>query len=159
MSWNPLGHPRPLIGLIYLSNLSAGPSTRAVCGCLPVDIVVSNLVGGMDVCLSVVSVVCCQVEVSASGRSLVQRGTNVCWLSNECDLETSTKKSPRPTEGCRVVKTVTSVDGPLTEHKTNHWRNCTELNQRNKNHFLIILHQKLVLDPQKTFIINSPQRV
>ena len=32
-------------------------------------------------CLSVVSVVCCQVEVSATGRSLVQRSPmDVCLL-------------------------------------------------------------------------------
>ena len=36
-------------------------------------------------CLSVVSVVCCQVEVSASGWSLVQRSPTYCDVS-ECDL-------------------------------------------------------------------------
>jgi hypothetical protein len=47
-------------------------------------IVGSNPVGGMDV-LSVVSVVCCQVEVSAAGRSLVQRSPteSVCVLLRE----------------------------------------------------------------------------
>jgi hypothetical protein len=40
----------------------------------------------MDVCLSVVSVVCCQVEVSATGRSLVQRIPTECVVS-ECDRE------------------------------------------------------------------------
>ena len=34
--------------------------------------------------MSVVSVVCCQVEVSKSGRSLVQRSPTECGLS-ECD--------------------------------------------------------------------------
>jgi hypothetical protein len=42
-------------------------------------------------CVSVVSVVCCQVEVSATGRSLVQSGPTECGAS-ECDLETSTIK-------------------------------------------------------------------
>ena len=37
-------------------------------------------------CLCVVSVVGCQVEVSASGQSLVQRGPTECGLS-ECDLD------------------------------------------------------------------------
>ena len=32
-------------------------------------------------CLSVVSVVCCQVEVSATGRSLVQRSPTDCGVS------------------------------------------------------------------------------
>jgi hypothetical protein len=39
--------------------------------------------------MSLVSVVCCQVVVSASGRSLVQRSPIECGVS-ECDLETST---------------------------------------------------------------------
>jgi hypothetical protein len=50
-------------------------------------------------CLSVVSVVCCQVEVSASGRSLVQRSPTDCGVS-ECDREASTMKRPCPTRGC-----------------------------------------------------------
>jgi hypothetical protein len=32
-------------------------------------------------CLSVVSVVCCQVEVSATGQSLVQRSPTECGVS------------------------------------------------------------------------------
>ena len=47
----------------------------------------------MDV-LTVVSVVCCQVEVSATGRSLVQRSPIECGVS-ECDLETCTSRRPR----------------------------------------------------------------
>ena len=39
-------------------------------------------------CLSVVSVVCCQVGVSASGRLLVQRSPTECGVS-ECDREAS----------------------------------------------------------------------
>ena len=39
-------------------------------------IVGSNPTKGMDV--SLVSVVCCQVEVPATGRSLVQRNTTLC---------------------------------------------------------------------------------
>jgi hypothetical protein len=39
-------------------------------------------------CLSLVSVVCCQVQGSATGRSLVQRSPTECGVS-ECDLETS----------------------------------------------------------------------
>jgi hypothetical protein len=40
-------------------------------------------------CLSLVSVVCCQVEVSATGWSLVQRSPTECGVSNVCDHETS----------------------------------------------------------------------
>jgi len=37
-------------------------------------------------CLSLVSVVCFRVEVSASGRTLVQRSATKCGVS-ECDAE------------------------------------------------------------------------
>jgi hypothetical protein len=39
-------------------------------------------------CLSLVSVVCCQVQVSATGWSLVQRSPAECGVS-ECDREAS----------------------------------------------------------------------
>jgi hypothetical protein len=38
-------------------------------------------------CLSVVSVVCCQVEVSATSWSLVQRSPTECGVSKKCDRE------------------------------------------------------------------------
>jgi hypothetical protein len=41
-------------------------------------IVGSNSTGGMDVCL--VQCLCCQVEVSATGRSLVQRSPTDCGV-------------------------------------------------------------------------------
>jgi hypothetical protein len=45
-------------------------------------------------CLSLESVVCCQVEVSASGCSLVQRSPTKCGVS-ECDREApKTEKIP-----------------------------------------------------------------
>jgi hypothetical protein len=40
----------------------------------------------------VVSIVCCQVVVSATGRSLVQSSPTECGVP-ECDRETSLKKS------------------------------------------------------------------
>jgi hypothetical protein len=40
-------------------------------------------------CLSLVSVVCCQVEVYATGWSLVQRSPTECGVSNVCDREAS----------------------------------------------------------------------
>jgi hypothetical protein len=42
-------------------------------------------------CLSVVSVVCCQVEVSATSWSLVQRSPTDCGVSKVCDREASKK--------------------------------------------------------------------
>jgi len=50
-------------------------------------------------CLSLVNVVCCQVDVSAVGRSLVQRSRTDCDVS-ECDHGTSTMRMRWPT---RVV--------------------------------------------------------
>jgi hypothetical protein len=38
-------------------------------------------------CLSLVSVVCCQVEVFATGWSLVQRSPTDCGVSKKCDHE------------------------------------------------------------------------
>ena len=52
-------------------------------------------------CLSVVSVVCCQVEVSATGRSLVQRSPTECV--SECDSEASTMRRPWPPGGGAVA--------------------------------------------------------
>ena len=42
---------------------------------------------GRHECLSVVNVVCCQVEFFEMGRSLVQRSSTGMWCG-ECDLET-----------------------------------------------------------------------
>ena len=53
--------------------------------------------------LSFVGVVCCQAEVSATGRSQVQRSRTECDVS-ECDLETSTMRMPRPTRAVDLLK-------------------------------------------------------
>jgi hypothetical protein len=55
-------------------------SKAYVCGRSPAEIVGSNLTGGMDV-LSVVIVVCCQVEVCATSWSLVQKIPTDCGAS------------------------------------------------------------------------------
>jgi hypothetical protein len=52
-----------------------------------------NPAGSMDV---FVNGVCCQVEVSVADRSLVQRMSIECIMS-ECDLETSIMRKPRST--------------------------------------------------------------
>jgi hypothetical protein len=64
----------------------------------------SNSARGMGV--SLVNVVCCQVEVSASGWSLVQRNPVECGVS-ECDREASIMRRPWPTRGCCDMKTKT----------------------------------------------------
>ena len=68
----------------------------------------SNPAGGHEN-LSVVSVVCCQVEFCASGRSRVQRSPTECGVS-ECDLDVPTRggcdsKSGRNTRGKKMFMT------------------------------------------------------
>jgi hypothetical protein len=56
-------------------------------------------------CLSVVSVVLCQVE-AATGRSLVQSGPTECGVS-EFDREAPIMKRPWPTRGsCAIGKKI-----------------------------------------------------
>ena len=43
---------------------------------------------------------CCQIEVSASGLSLVQRSPTECGVS-QCDREASTMRRSWPTRVCR----------------------------------------------------------
>jgi hypothetical protein len=61
-----------------------------------------NPATGMDICFFV-SVLCCQVEVSASGWSLVQRSSTECGVS-EGDREATMMRRPRPTRGCCTVE-------------------------------------------------------
>ena len=66
----------------------------------------SNAAGRMAVCL--VNVVCCQVEVAASGRSLIQRTATECGVS-ECDRKALTMRRSWPTMGCCFVKCLNLV--------------------------------------------------
>ena len=70
-----------------------------VCDCLLAGIVGSYRTGDMYVCL--VSVVCCQVEVSATGWSLVQSCRTGCGGVSECDCEATIMRRPRPTGDSR----------------------------------------------------------
>jgi hypothetical protein len=60
-------------------------------------IVCSNPTGGMDVC--VVFVVCCQVEVSATDWSLVQRSRTECGVSDCVIVKPRKMRQPRPPRG------------------------------------------------------------
>ena len=74
-----------------------GPRRRSAAACLPrlwVRIPPRTW-------MSVVSVVCCQVEVSATSWSLVQESCRL-WCVVVCDLETSWMRRPWPTGGCRA---------------------------------------------------------
>ena len=73
-----------------------------VCGRSLAGIAGSNPAGGMDD-FSLVSVVSCHVEVSASGWSLVQRSPIECDVSH-CDREAWIMGRPRPTRGCLAKK-------------------------------------------------------
>jgi hypothetical protein len=70
----------------------AARSKACVCGHLVGGIAGSIPAGGHGY-LSLVSVVRCHVEVSASGRSLVQRSPTECGVS-ECDHKASIMMSP-----------------------------------------------------------------
>jgi len=54
--------------------------------------------------MSTVAVVCCQIEVPVTGRSLVQRSPTECDVS-ECDGGSS-KRRPRPAKGCRAMENI-----------------------------------------------------
>jgi hypothetical protein len=53
--------------------------------------------------MSPLSVVCCQSEVSASDRSLVQRSSSECGVS-ECDHEVMIMIRPWRTKACCVTE-------------------------------------------------------
>jgi len=72
----------------------AARSKAWVCGSPLAAIAVSNTAGAW---MSLMSDVCCQVEVSAPGRSLAQRSP-IEWGVSECDLEASIMRRSRPTE-------------------------------------------------------------
>ena len=74
-----------LVVYIIMAPIPVAAQSKAwVCGSSLAGIVGSNPTGGYG-CLSVVSVVCCQVEVSASGWSFVQRIPTECAVSSECN--------------------------------------------------------------------------
>jgi len=52
--------------------------------------------------LSLLSVMCCRIDVSASGRSLVQRSPTNCGVS-ECDPEVPTARWTWPVRGSCAV--------------------------------------------------------
>ena len=55
------------------------------------------------------SVVCCQVNVSASGRSLIQ-GSPTEYDVSECDIENSKMRRPRP---ARAVEPKVALTGTV----------------------------------------------
>jgi hypothetical protein len=63
-------------------------------------------------CLSLVSVVRCQVEVSTTGPLLVQSIPTEYGVS-ECDRESATMRGPTPTAGCWVTEVTSCSHAPF----------------------------------------------
>ena len=102
-----------VVVVVVVPILVAPRSKTWVCGLSVTGIVGLNPARDMDVCLSVVSIVCGQVEVCASALSLVQRSPTGCVVS-ERDREASIVRTPCPTRdwsasGKKVIVTVVVV--------------------------------------------------
>jgi hypothetical protein len=65
---------------------------------------------GMDVCL--LWVLCCQVEVSATSSSLVQRSPTDCGVS-ECDREALKNEAAYAPKGCRAIEKTKKRNGQV----------------------------------------------
>jgi len=70
-------------------------------------------------CLSVVCVVCCQVQVSSTSWSLVQRSPTDCGRSLCVIWKPREWGGPGPTEGCRVKKTNKQTNTQWSKCRTN----------------------------------------
>jgi len=75
-------------------------------------------------CLSLMNIVCCQVQVSASSWSPFQRSPIECGVS-ECDREASTLKTPWPIRGCRYMGGKISTREVYTHTHTHTHTNTT----------------------------------
>jgi len=73
------------VNLLYKWIPVTARSNACVDGRSLAEIVSSNTAGGMAICLSWMR--CCQVHVSASGWSLLQRSSTDCAASSKCDCE------------------------------------------------------------------------
>jgi hypothetical protein len=91
-------------------------------------------------CLSFVSVVFCQLKVSASGWSLVQRSATECGVS-EYDREAWIRRRPWPTRGCCVIE----------KYKTWWWHIRAEL--ISELWTIILLYNKFVVVQLKNTVI------
>ena len=100
----------------------AARSKTWVCGPSLAGIIGSNPVGGHG-CLSLMSVVWFEVEVSASGRSLFQRSPTKCGAP-QCDREPSIMSRPWSTTGYRTVKTSKKARSVCVDYVTVARRGC-----------------------------------
>ena len=79
-----LSHTKSLLTHTQLKEMTAGPldasSNTSVCGRSLAGIAGSNPTGGNGCVCLLLSVVCCQVEVSVTDRSFVHRSTSECGV-------------------------------------------------------------------------------
>ena len=105
-------------------------------------------------CLSLVSVVCCQVKVSAAGWSLVQKSPTECGVS-ECDRGTSYRR-PRPTRAVEPWEKKKHRFGVVTisdRTATFHLRSHQLLSQSLRKYVNIACKRVPVFDEGKTAVM------
>jgi hypothetical protein len=148
-----------LLNLIWQVRTQWPPGIKAwVCGRSLADVADSNPAGVMDVCC-----VFCQAEVSASGRSRVQRSLTE-WGVSECDREASLMRRPCPTEGCCATEKrkwpdldVEGVVSGLHWGRTRHFPGSIEKRREQLNtgpfkHERLIIFEKLIVN-QSAFLM------
>ena len=89
-------HPHPRVVILLFNhyiNFIANPGSRSLAG-----IAGSNPAGGRGW-----SVLCCQVDISATSWSLVKRSRTDCGVC-ECNREASTVRRSCPTGGCSTME-------------------------------------------------------
>jgi hypothetical protein len=141
-------HPRKTRGRILVLYIQIAPipvaewSKARICGLSLAGIAGSNPTGGTNVCFF--CVVCCQVEVSATGRYLVQ------WSPTDCDVSLCVIFKPQEcggpdsrwdvAPGGKKILTVMNLDGRPKDQGP---ETCTRLkiflywkNNRNTIYFL-----------------------
>jgi hypothetical protein len=113
---------------------------------LPLRVWVRIPPGGGHVLLSVVSVVCCQVEGSATGWSLVQRSHRLrCVVV--CDLETSWMSRPWPTGGSYAENKQTNVNKSVPNNSSSHCATVTAI-----SYIYVLYFNSNVTKPYKIYI-------
>jgi hypothetical protein len=93
-----------------------------VCGRSPAGFAVLNPAGGVAGCLSLVSGVCCQVEVSTTGRSLAQGGPTECDVCVWIWSRNPSYEKAMAHWGDRVTIKIAMFDFP--SHQMFKWRFC-----------------------------------
>jgi hypothetical protein len=91
-------------------------SKARVCGLSFAGVEGSNPARGMDVSLSVVSVVCFQVEVSSTGQSIVQRSPTDCGMSLSVIQKLQERGGPGPRWALEPRKITMNMHGLMQDN-------------------------------------------